>query len=160
VFVTSGWVAKEGEKLIDNLFLGRILGAGMQVRGVQGLRGGWGWRKLHAGAALCNSTPRSVPAQVRVSCTAMRVLDLILLCANVKSQLIPDLVGTTFGQPCLRSPGSAGCASRYGGPRPHPVLDCTAHVSMSSVVCCVSMGSSSMVSRTPDVQDCGMHAER
>ena len=34
VFVTSGWVAKEGEKLIDNLFLGRILGAGMQVRSV------------------------------------------------------------------------------------------------------------------------------
>ena len=32
VYVTSGWVAKEGEKLIDNLFLGKILGAGMQVR--------------------------------------------------------------------------------------------------------------------------------
>ena len=32
VFVTSAWVAKEGEKLIENLFLGRVLGAGMQVR--------------------------------------------------------------------------------------------------------------------------------
>ena len=37
VFVTSGWVAKEGEKLVDNLFLGRVLGAGMQVRSTRDL---------------------------------------------------------------------------------------------------------------------------
>ena len=58
VFVTSGWVAKEGEKLIDNLFLGRILGAGMQVRGVQGLLGGWGSRKLQAGRCTGHSASK------------------------------------------------------------------------------------------------------
>jgi hypothetical protein len=31
VFVTSSWVGKEGVQLIDDLFLGKMLGAGMQV---------------------------------------------------------------------------------------------------------------------------------
>ena len=31
VYVTSSWVGKEGVQLIDDLFLGKMLGAGMQV---------------------------------------------------------------------------------------------------------------------------------
>ncbi len=31
MFVTSSWVGKEGVQLIDDLFLGKMLGAGMQV---------------------------------------------------------------------------------------------------------------------------------
>ena len=117
VFVTSGWVAKEGEKLIDNLFLGRILGAGMQVRSVQGAS------EHVVTSQACCCTVRSTPKNTAlrsVPCTVERAPNQIRLCASVESQLIVDLHAIYVGGNTCGMEPLPGPASRHGGDQTGP----------------------------------------